>query len=1257
MHPTFRPFLIILAFLSLLSSLRAQSAIVAEPYQRQAGAVGFSPTHFAQLGPEATRISYVHEIATWHRDKRLFHSSFACGAPLLGDIDLDGLPDIFITGGPRGNKLYLQAGNLSFVDVTANLGIDGQELWAGGGVMIDIDGDGDLDIYVCYYDQPNHLYVNQLKETGRVSFVESAAQFGLDIKDASLVPAFADYDGDGDLDLYLLTHQLHRLGSRPVTPIPLEDVPGSKRPRIPGELGRYFVLEDEQKDGKWMYKEVGRPDYLMRNDGGKFVEVTAEAGMLKQPGIGNSASWWDFDHDGDVDLHVGNDFLDPDYLYRNNGDGTFTEVLAEVFPQSTWFTMGSTITDLNNDGLTDFVVADMFPTTHYKQKASMASMGSFTERLLSSPGARQIMRNGVFVNGGTGRFREAAYLSGLGQTDWTWAIKTGDFDQDGRQDLFFTNGAARNFNFSDLPGLDHDALVGRNHWDNYENTVGEKREQNFAFRNVSDYNFQDVSQAWGLDHVGMTHTSSVGDLDRDGDLDLVTCNLNEPVLIYRNDGPKGNSVRVKLRGAGGNTAGIGAEVRIHTAAGVQVRQLFASWGFLDADLAEVHFGLGSEKTIQQLQVRWPSGIVQRFENLPANQGYIITETGDPAAPAPVEAPKRPTWFVEDDGLADQGQTETDFDDFSRQSLLPWKLSQFGPPMAWGDLDGDGDEDLFLGGSAGKPGRLLYNETPPGGEPKFRLSTQSTLTQDQESEDMGALFFDADSDGDIDLFVASGSVEKEAGDAALRDRLYLNNGSGKLTKASGAIPDLRGSTSSVAAADFDRDGDLDLFIGVRSDIGNYPDPVTSRLLVNEEGVFRDATETLAPALLNVGLVTGAVWSDIDNDGWIDLVIAHDWGPIRFLHNNEGVLEDLGGKSGVNDIKGWWNGVAAGDVDNDGDIDFVATNFGLNIQYKASVQGPALIFYGDMDGSGNRNIVEAMFENGVCFPWRGLSCSSHAMPFISNKMNNSYHNFAAAPLAQIYELEKLQKSTLVQATELRSALFLNDGEGSFKFQELPRIAQIAPSFGVVMADFDLDGHMDCFLAQNFWNPQIETAPMMGGVGQLLRRNPSATQGSDDLLTAMEPIDSGLMIPGDAKSVAVIDVNRDHRPDLVVGINNAAPQIFLNQAVSASEALTIKLLGLAGNPRAVGARLKLELSGTPTQVTEVSAGSGFLSQSTAETIFARPTSTQGDAKLEVRWPDGQVEQHTFPASETEFVVKQPEPGAESEEVAPAAAEETTE
>ncbi|MEM7012570.1 MAG: FG-GAP-like repeat-containing protein [Verrucomicrobiota bacterium] len=1241
MHFKLATTILILAQFVIALSSAAQAEIRSEPYRLSKGNIG-AETRFTRLDSSLTSIRYQHQIATWHPDKRLLYSSFACGAPVIGDLDLDGQPDLFITGGPGSNKLYLQAGNLSFVDITANRPLAGHNLWASGGVMVDIDNDGDLDIYVCYYDSPNQLFINQIRESGQLKFEERASDYGLDITDASLVPAFGDYDADGDLDLFLLTHQLYRSGGRPATNILVKGATTRSKPRIDDANERYYVIDTEDEEGKWSYKEQGRVDYLLRNDNGKFVDVSEQAGIPKIAGVGNSATWWDYDHDGDIDLYIGNDRLDPDYLYKNNGDGTFVEELSNSFPRSTLFTKGATITDLNNDGRTDFIAADILPSTHYKQKTSAALTEKIRSSLAAAPGVRQVSLNGVYLNSGHGAFRDTAILSGLAETDWTWTIKSGDYDQDGRLDLFFANGAARKFDSPEV-STDHRQLVGSEHWELYEKAVAPKLEQNIVYRNIADFQFEDVSENWGLDHHGMTYTCSQGDLDNDGDLDLVTCSLDENVYIYRNDGKSGASIKIRLIGKQSNRMGVGAEVRVQTAKGVQARQHFISSGFMSADLAEIHFGFGSERTIQQLQVRWPSGLTQTFEDLKVNQTYTITESGTPSVP---NSTSNAHWFVEDNSLEEEGHSEEEFDDFARQPLLPWKLSQFGPPMAWGDIDGDGVDDLYLGGSAGRSGRLLYNKTSKGGSPTFKRWVQQAMIGDKACEDMGALFFDADSDGDLDLYVASGSVEAEPGSQELRDRLYLNNGSGTLRKSSDSLPDLRESSSSVSAADFDRDGDLDLFIGVRSIIGAYPKPTTSRLLLNEEGRFRDATEELAPSLIDLGLVTSATWSDYDNDGWIDLIIATDWGPIQFFKNQNGLLGSV--DVGIKDILGWWNAIAGADIDNDGDIDYVATNFGSNIQYQASNAAPALIFYGDMDGSGVNHIVEAMFEDNVCYPWRGMRSTTTAMPNLAEKVNNSAHEFAQSSLSAIYSVDTLQKATIVKATELRSGMFVNDGNGLFEFVPLPQIAQIAPGFGLAMSDFNLDGLVDCYIAQNFLGPQTETAPMISGFGQLLRRNPNGNVTPQQLLIPVEPRDSGMLVRGDAKAVSVVDINRDQVPDIVVGINNQAPQVYINQSVDPAESLRIRLKGFDGNSEAIGARVKLEIANVPTQIKEVAAGNGFLSQSTSKIYFARPASVTGDAKVEVRWPDGKTEEHVFPASESEFVVEQklPEPPPEEEE-----------
>lgn len=1196
----------------------------------------FEGARFEKVPPEHSGVTMVNPIDTRHPLKRIYHASSACGGVALGDVDLDGKLDIFAANGPRNNALYLQTGDLMFEDVAAAQGLlGGEEAWGVGASFVDIDNDGDLDIYVANYDHPNQLFLNQLigpdgkrSEKG-LHFVEQAEEWGVATVDASLQGVFCDYDRDGDLGMYLLTNQIYRENGHPAEPIELvRQKDGSLE--VAPQWRRWYRVNPREKgpNGEAMYVERGRPDHLYRNEGGKFIEVTEEAGISTGPRWGNSATWWDYNHDGWPDIYVGNDFADPDSLYRNNGDGTFTDVAESTLRHTTWFTMGTAQMDLNNDGLIDFVAGDMMPSSHFMQKASMPSMDATIKNFRAEPGTTQLMRNALHVNTGTDSMMEAAHLAGVAQTEWTWAIRSADFDNDGNSDLFFTNGVPRQFNHADLaPDFDHELLVGKNKWD-YLEDLPERREMNAAFRNLGGWKFEKTSKEWGLDHVGMSYGASLGDLNGDGWMDMVVANLEEPLSVYRNRGGKGNRVVIELRGKESNRQGIGSVVSLITKEGKrQVRQLFPTGGFLDSDEAHVHFGLGSASRIQSLKVEWPSGRVQKFENLAANRHYVITEeTGG-------EAEKRPAMknielqsplFTESKILKGFGHEEEPFDDYERQSLLPFGLSQLGPGQAWADVDGDGDDDLYLGGSSGQAGRLFINRTEPGSnQPLLLPRPVVAFGEDARHEDMGMLFFDADSDGDLDLYVVSGSIECAPGEKALQDRLYLNDGKGNFTKSdSDTLPGIRESGSVVAGADYDRDGDVDLFVGSRSVPGQYPVVPKSALLRNENGKFVDATEEAAPELEKTGLVTSALWSDVDADGWIDLVVTHDWGPVKIYRNHGGILKDETAQRGIGEETGWWNGISGGDIDNDGDIDFVVTNYGLNTHYHASPTTPELIFYGDFDRTGKPHILEASFEEEALYPHRGLSCTSQAMPMILDKMR-TFTNFAKASLPQIIPEDRLSRSLKFRADTLESSVLINDGEGRFEAVALPRIAQISPGYGVSLCDVDLDGIVDCYIVQNFFNPQVETGPFDSGLSLLLR----GTGDPETPFETVSPGESGLIVPGDAKSLATVDLNRDGKEDFVVGVNNADPRIFLNSIpLRGTHPLRIELAGTKGNPQALGARVVVNAPGMAPQTAEVRGGGGYLSQSSSELIFAVPDGKdgrkeKGEVSIEVRWPDGAV------------------------------------
>lgn len=1228
----------LLALAALLGpSFAEASPIVSTPLE-DPKRPAHSKTLFRLLPPEETGIHFVVPVDRNHPMRRAYYSSMACGGVAIGDIDLDGRPDVFATSGPGDNGLFLQTGPMQFKNVAQELGLGGEGRWGVHVVLVDIDNDGDLDLYVCNFDSPNQLFVNKLIDGGKrgeLRFEEEAAARGLDLADGSVVAAFADYDRDGHLDLYLMTHQIYREGGRPSETIRLVEEDG--KIRVEEKWRRWYQVEHDKRgdNGEYLYTEAPRPDRLYRNRGdGTFEEVTAAAGITTDPHWGNSATWWDYNNDGWPDLYVGNDFKSPDLFYRNKGDGTFEEVSMELFRHTTWNSMGAAQADFDNRGLFDLVIADMLPRNHYMQKASFGSMANRRRELANVKGVNQIMRNTFHIHSGTDRFLEGAWWSNLAHTDWTWAIRAADLDNDGLVDLFFANGVPGQFNHSDLPKINHADLVGKHQFDHFMHTP-ERREQNFAFRNRGEFRFEDASQPWGLDHIGMSYGASLGDLDGDGRLDLLVSNLGDPLSVYLNAGESGNRTVVELRGSASNRRGIGALVSVETPDGVtRSRQFFPIGGYLDADEPIVHFGLGESERVSLLRVSWPSGAEQVFRDLPVNHRHLVSEPEPPAAPPPAKGGLEPAEprFRKSDALAEHPHMEDEYDDFARQPLMTFKLSQLGPGQAWADFNGDGKVDLFLGGAAGQPGRLFLNETPEGShEIVLRPLLSPALEADAASEDMGALFFDADGDGRLDLYVASGGVECEPGEEVLRDRLYLNRGQeGFVAATSDLLLDLRESSSVVAAADLDRDGSLEIFVGSRSIPGDYPAPPRSVLLRHDGTRYLSVAAEIAPALEQVGLVTGAVWTDVDNDGWIDLLVATDWGPIRLFRNREGTLveasEDAGLAGEGLEMRGWWTGLDAADLDGDGSIDFVASNLGLNTQYQPALLSPELLFYNDFDNSGVRNIVEAYFaeEGGkkVAYPRATFHDASFAMPFVGDRLQN-YHNYASEPLAGIYPLRKLEGALRLRANCAETSVFLNDGTGRFTRKALPRLAQISPGFGIVLRDLDLDGRPDCVLAQNHFNPMEEIGEMASGLGLFLRN----TGDPEALFAAEWPAQSGFEVPGDAKSLGAADLDGDGRPELLVGVNDAAPDLFLHGAPPSGTLAPLKvtLQGPARNPLAIGARATLKAEGRPSQVRELVGGGSYLAQSEAALFFARDATAE--AILSIRWPDGSEEEHRLP------------------------------
>ena len=1101
----------------------------------------------------------------------------------LGDVDGDGLVDIFVANKTKPNKLFRQVAPFKFVDITEQAGVAGPPAangvgWKTGVTMADFNNDGFLDLYVCRFNAPNLLYLND----GHGHFKEVAHQAGVDLVSGSVVGAFEDYDRDGFLDLFVLTN-----------------------------------IQDAKRSPD------GEVCHLYHNRGnGTFEDVTAKAGISHDPAHGHSATWFDYNGDGWPDLYVTNDFAAPDHFYRNNGNGTFTDVLATAMPHTTWFSMGSDFADINNDGLPDLFVAEMAGTTHYKSKVSMGDMGGLVNYMdtLVTP---QYMKNAVFLNTGADRFREVAKMTGLGSTDWSWSPRFEDLDNDGWVDLHVTNGMVRPFIDSDLLNQIKQLQSQREIIALIKSKPPQK-ETHLAFRNDHNLRFVKVQKEWGLDHNAVSFGSAFADLDNDGDLDLVYVNFEDNLSVYRNDCPAGNSIVVQLKGTLSNKSGVGAQAIAHTDQGVQTRRLTVARGALSSSEPIMHFGLGNSTSVAELEIRWPSGQVQKFTNLAANQRYVITEpAGRAQLPAAVLTRPVDQGLLRDEASAlglDFVNQERVFDDTKRpgQSLLPNRMNTLGGGLAWGDANGDGFPDLFFAGAAGHGSALYLND----GHGHFaRSHVQQPWDDTIEREAMSAVFLDVNRDGAMDLLVVSGSTEADKGSDLLRSHLYLNDGHGKFTEAPATqftLPPV--SSSVVVAGDFEHNGALGLFIGGRVVPGEYPTTPDSALLANRDGNLVDVTDLACPALRKCGMVTAALWTDADGDGWVDLLVTGEFMPLRLFHNNgNGTFTETTTEAGFADQSGWWNSLTAADLNHDGAIDYIAGNVGLNTKYKANKDHPAMIYYADFDGTGKAEVVESEYEGDKLFPVRGRSCSSRAMPALRSKFQ-TFHDWGAALLPEIYSDEKLSKAFHLSATQLASGVFLNDGHGHFTFRELPRLAQTSPIFGVAALDLNGDGHLDLVAVQNFAGPQVETGRFDGGISLLLLGD---GQGG---FTPATPAQSGLCIPGDARGLAVGDWNLDGRPDLVVTRINENVLALANHGTE-GHAFSVKLTGASGNPDAIGARISFHSPDGRAQAAELYAGSGYLSQSEPLAFFSY-VNGQAPATIEVTWPDGTKTSHPFTA-----------------------------
>lgn len=1066
---------------------------------------------FHLLDASRTGIDFINTIVENDTVNVFQYMNVYTGAGVaVGDINNDGLTDIYFSGNMVSGRLYLNRGDMRFEDITEKAGLLNHS-WGTGATMVDIDQDGFLDIYVAVSggapepQRANLLYRNN----GDMTFTEKAHEYGLDDTRQSMHSAFFDYDKDGDLDMYLL-----------VNPAAYEHQVNTSNPR--------------KLDGSAISN-----DRLYRNDNGTFTDVSLESGIVVE-GYGLGVGISDINDDGWPDIYVSNDFIGNDILYINQGNGTFKDEIGSYIDHTSYAGMGNAITDIDNNGKPDIMVLDMRPEDNLRQKMIISSTGYDRFQMMLQAGYQpQYSRNTLQLNLGQGQFAEIGNMAGISSTDWSWSSLFGDFDNDGHKDLYVTNGFLR-----DLGDLDYIHYQGI-----YDNPLGErevkKRQKlnsikelppaklnNYLYRNRGDNTFEKVSERWGIEHPSCSNGASYADLDNDGDLDLIVNNVDQPAFIYENDAGEeetNNYLQISLEGTEKNRRAIGAKIKLTTKDGTQHEQHFLSRGYESSIDPVLHFGLGQEEEVERIEVWWPNDRYQAINGVKSNQRLTIAYADGATRFTPDSTGHEP-YLVSADMKIDSvfRHSEDHMVDFKLQPILPHMHSRSGPGIAVADVNGDELEDFYIGGAAGQSGGLyLQNE-----KGDFRLSAWKS---DPQYEDMGCLFLDVNTDGYPDLYVVSGGIQL-AENGVYQDRLYLNDGQGNFSR-SNALPKITTSGSTVNAADFDRDGDLDLFVGGRVNPGNYPMPAKSYLLENltdehtKSPQFKDVSSTVE-GWEALTMVSSALWSDYDGDGWVDLIVVGEFMKIEFFHNEMGKLVRATSTTGLQKTEGWWNSINAGDFDGDGDIDYVVGNLGKNHKYYASADHPLCIYAKDYDKDGNVDPV-------MCFYNGDDTYIAHSRDELISQISamrsrfKTYRSFAETSFENSFLPEELDNAYVVKSHKFASSHLENLGDGTFKISDLPQEAQVAPVEGIVVLDLDHDGFEDLLLTGNSYSTEVATGRYDALKGLLLQ---GRGNGSFKTISLEE---SGFINDGDASGLAIL--NNDGRFQVVVANNDAALKAF--------------------------------------------------------------------------------------------------------------------
>ena len=1067
---------------------------------------------FSLIPPEISGLYFVNTVQeTYEKNYYKFTYIYNGGGVAVGDINNDGLSDIYFTGNEVPNKLFLNKGNFEFEDITDKADVAGDSGWYTGVSMVDVNGDGLLDIYACKSDwknntpsqRRNQLFINK----GDLTFEEKASEYGLNDEGFSIQASFFDYDNDGDLDIYLTNH-------------PYES-----------NLGLEDRLDRRNNP------EYSVRDRLYHNNNGKFEDVSLKAG-IKNYGHGLGVVTADLNQDGYIDIYVANDFKESDYFYLNNGNGTFSNAVKEYFGHIPFYSMGVDAADINNDGLEDLFITEMLPKDYKRSKTNMAPMNvQLFEGMLELGLHHQYMHNMLQINRGINRFSEVSQMAGLSETDWSWACLLSDFDNDGLRDVFVANGFKRDFHDKDY--VDKAKTLAQQQGDDIDifqlyKLIPFTKLTNFMFKNEGDLKFTDKSNAWGFDDYTLSQGAAVSDFDNDGDLDLVINNLDEPSQIYRNNAEKLNNhfLKISLKGNPQNSTGLGAKIHIKYAEQQQIFEMKVTRGFQSSSEHIAHFGLGKHTQVDEIEVIWLNGKRTIRTNVATNQ--LIQINYDDAIPITMNNEEKNEFQLFEDITVNAFQpvfkhSENKFDDYKIQVLLPHKLSQLGPFISVADVNGDGLDDFYIGGAHQQSGALYIQSS----NTNFIKKEVSIFKQDRIYEDMGSCFFDADGDGDNDLYVVSGSTESEAKTNYYQDRLYLNDGKGDFFESKG-LPEILSSGSCVVPADFDRDGDMDLFVGGRVFPNHFPYPTPSFLLQNDKGQFRDIALNTSLEMTMQGMVTSAVWEDIDGDGDEDLITVGEWMPIKIFENREGIFSDITSVYGLENTVGWWNKIIKSDYDGDGDIDFIVGNLGLNHKFHASSEKPLHLYCSDFDQNGSFDIVLAKYYGEDQVPVRGRECSSEQMPFITEKFP-TYKSFADANIDDILGENKQQ--SLHYEAKMFESIILERNVGGFSIKKLPTLAQIGPINGIVCADFNNDQIKDLLIAGNMYQTEVETTRNDASIGLILT-------GNDNSLDPMTTKQSGFFVPQDVKDIKRINIGKDNKIGILVGINDDSLRLFVRK-----------------------------------------------------------------------------------------------------------------